>query len=92
MIDYACPKCDTAIHSPESEAGKQLQCPQCKGAVTVPAAPGPKKGVIAGVVALLSIILVGCPLLILIGLAAVSVMGQKASGTFTSVGQTIGGS
>jgi hypothetical protein len=92
MIDYPCGKCNTVIHSPESEAGKQLQCPQCKGTVIVPAAPGPKKGVIVGVVALLSMILFGCPLLIIIGLAAISVMGQRASGTFTSVGHTIGGS
>lgn len=92
MITYGCPKCNTAINSPESEVGKQLQCPQCNAAVVVPAGNRPRVGLIVGTLSTLMIFLIGCPMLIIISLAAVSVMGTKASGTFTSVGQTIGGS
>lgn len=92
MITYGCPKCNYAIHSPESEVGKTLECPSCKAKVTVPAGQGPRTGLIIGVLSTLMIVIIGCPLLIITGLAAISVMGTKSSGTFTSVGQTIGGS
>lgn len=92
MIDYSCPKCSTAIHSPESEAGKQLQCPQCKGAVVVPAPSGPKKGVVIGVVSALVVVLVGCPLLIIACLVAITMMGQSASKTFSNTALTMSGS
>jgi uncharacterized paraquat-inducible protein A len=90
MITFACPQCDKTINSPESEIGKNLQCPHCKAAVVVPAGKS-KTGLIVGLTALVVFVL-GCPLFILIGLVAVSMLGTKASGTFTSVGQTIGGS
>jgi hypothetical protein len=92
MIDYSCPKCNAAIHSPESETGKQLQCPQCKGAVVVPAAPGPKKGLIIGLVSVLVVVLVGCPLLIIACFVAISMMGQSASRTFSNTALTMSGS
>jgi uncharacterized paraquat-inducible protein A len=92
MIDYSCPKCSTAMHSPESETGKQLQCPQCKGTVVVPVSAGPKKGVIIGVVSVLVLVLVGCPLLIVASLLAISTIGNNASRTFSNTALTMGGS
>lgn len=92
MITYGCPKCKGTIHSPEAEIGTAKPCPHCKASVTVPAGKGPGTGTIIGILSTLMIVLIGCPLFIVLFLAAISVMGQKSSGTFTSVGQTIGGS
>jgi hypothetical protein len=86
MITYGCPQCRGTIHSPETEIGKTLECPHCKTAVVVPAGAKSNTGVIIGVLSALMVVLIGCPLLIVVCLAAISVLGQKASGTFTSVG------
>ena len=91
-ITFGCPKCQGTIHAPDSEIGKPQSCPHCQASVKVPAGKGSGTGTIITLLTTAMIVLIGCPLFIVIGLAAVSVMGTKSSGTFTSVGQTIGGS
>jgi len=43
MINYACPKCRTAMASPDGAAGQVNKCPACGQGITVPpAAPRAK--------------------------------------------------
>jgi hypothetical protein len=92
MITYGCPHCGGTMHSQEAEIGTPTTCPHCQASTLVPKSKGSGTGMIVALISGLMIVLIGCPMLIVISLAAISVMGTKASGTFTSVGTTIGGS
>jgi uncharacterized paraquat-inducible protein A len=88
MPTFSCPHCNNTVNTPDTEAGNLIACPNCKQELRVPRSSGSNVLVI-----LLSVggavLLMGC-LVIVICLAAISVLGQKASATFQSVGQSIG--
>jgi hypothetical protein len=90
MITFACPHCRATINSPESQIGNNLECPACKASVPVPAGEKSRTGLIIALCTSAVILVLGCPMLIIVCLAAISVLGKSASGTFQSVGQTIG--
>jgi hypothetical protein len=92
MITYGCPQCNGTIHSQEAEIGTSIACPHCTAPIVVPKSKGSGTGTIVALISGAMIVLIGCPMMILVSLAAISMLGTKSSGTFTSVGQTIGGS
>lgn len=92
MLTYACPKCGETLQSPEDQAGTSLTCPHCKEAITVPKT-AKKDNTMLWVVGILGGLFVGCVglgMVIIVCLAAISVLGSNASGKFKAVSDTIG--
>jgi hypothetical protein len=88
MLSFVCPSCQRTVNTPESESGNQISCPHCNESIRVP-----KGGSSTWIVLLCvgaGVLVVGCPMLIIVCLAAISVLGQNASSTFTTVSATIG--
>lgn len=89
MMTYACPSCGKTIQTPESQAGTTLNCPECQQPIKVPK----KDNTMFWVIGILGGLLVGCVglgMVIVVCLAAISVLGSNASGKFKSVSDTIG--
>lgn len=89
MITFPCPFCQQTVSFENSQAGDVRECPHCQEGIRVPRSGGAgskgQTGLIVGLV-LLGITVLSCPFIIIVCLAAISVLGQKASGTFATVG------
>jgi DNA-directed RNA polymerase subunit RPC12/RpoP len=87
MLTFSCPDCRKTVNAPETEVGNLIDCPHCNQRIRVP--QGGSSNTLVYLVVAGGVLLVGCPMLIVVCLAAISVLGQKASGTFTTVSYTI---
>jgi hypothetical protein len=87
MLSFVCPNCQRTVNTPESQSGKQLTCPHCNESIYVPEGNSSNWIILLCVGA--GVLVVGCPMLIVVCLAAISVLGTNASQTFTSVGATL---
>jgi hypothetical protein len=94
MISLSCPTCSKTVHVPPTEVGQSIECPHCQGAIRVPrssgGSSGPNVGLILGLTFGGIALVVGFFMIIIVCLAAISVLGKRASGTFTAVGSTVG--
>jgi hypothetical protein len=92
MITFPCPFCKQTVSFESAEAGDVRECPHCQEGVRVPRSGGAggrgQAGLIVGIV-LLAVTVLSCPFIIIVCLAAISVLGQKASGTFATVGAQV---
>lgn len=94
MLTYACPACRRTMHAVENEIGRMIACPQCGAQTQVPFPLGPEGPsnawvwvLVAGVIAA-----IGLPMLLVVFIAAVSLIGTNSSTTFSKVGGPIAGS
>jgi hypothetical protein len=94
MITFPCPFCKQTVSFETAEAGDVRECPHCQEGIRVPRSGGAgsrgQTGLIVGLV-LLAVTLLSCPVILVVCLAAISVLGQKASGTFATVAATSAG-
>jgi hypothetical protein len=92
MISLVCSSCSKTSHVPVAKPGDAIECPHCHGIIRVPFPTGTNTntGLVVGLALGGVLLVVGLPMIIIICLAAIAVLGQKASGTFTSVGTPIG--
>ncbi len=85
MLTYKCPKCGKTLHSPESEAGQTVGCPDCPNVIRIPAPS--KKPLLPGWVWVTLLLVILC----IIDLVAITALGSSANKTFQTVGGTVGG-
>ena len=91
MMIYACPSCRKTLQSPEEQAGTTIACLHCKAEVRVPVPGKGGSGALPWVIGLGVLGIIGCGLVVIVCLAAISVLGSNASGKFNTVADSIGG-
>jgi len=65
-------------------------CPRCQAQVQVPLVKQAGSGKIVALVLGLVTVLVGCPMIIVVCLAAIQILGANSNKAFGTVGQSIG--
>jgi hypothetical protein len=93
MIDCICPLCEKRLSVSSESVGQIIVCPKCDREIRVPRVQGgggsTKVLIILGSIGL--VIFGGC-MLIVVCLAAISVLGENASARFNTVSGSIQGS
>jgi hypothetical protein len=92
MISLVCSSCSKTSHVPVAKPGDAIECPHCHGIIRVPfpTRTSTNHGLVVGLAVGGVLLVVLLSLIALVCLAAISVLGQKASGPFTSVATPIG--
>jgi hypothetical protein len=89
MINYACPKCNEPFQATEDRIGTMHACPRCQASVQVPAQSAKSNlPLILGIVG--GLLILGCGVSCIVGLAAIQIIGKNANSAFGTVGSSIG--
>jgi hypothetical protein len=91
MMSFPCPHCGKTLQAGEQRGGEVLVCRHCQNVFVVPA-PASNTGMTLTIVLVavgIPLALLSCLMVVVVCLAAISVLGQNASTTFQTVGTTI---